>query len=211
MKTVANIAKLEALYPPPVPTSLTKVSAHLTPHYKAWIGASRFCIVSTAGPEGTDATPRGDDGPVVAVQDDVTLLMPDWAGNNRLDTLRNIVRDGRVSLLFLVPGSTTVVRVNGHAVLTDDTDLRQRFARGDMLPRTVVVVSVTEVYFQCAKAVMRAGIWGRDDADGLPSAGDFLAEASAGAQGGAGYDANYQARAQKIMWQHDEDPKPPHK
>jgi uncharacterized protein len=107
----------------PSPTSLAKVARRLTPLYRRWIEAARFCVLSTVGPEGTDGSPRGDDGPVVRVVDDRTLWLPDWRGNNRIDSLRNIVRDGRVSLMFMVPGSNNVVRVNGRAVLTDDPDV----------------------------------------------------------------------------------------
>ena len=114
MKVIETIAALEALYPskPSEPATI-KVTDWLTPSYRAWIAASRFCIVSTVGPEGTDASPRGEDGPVALELDERTLAIPDWKGNNRLDTLRNIVRDGRVSLMFMVPGSMNVMRVNG--------------------------------------------------------------------------------------------------
>ena len=112
---VKNIKELEALYGAPGVASIRKVAQQMTPLYRKWILASRFCIVSTVGPEGTDGSPRGDDGPVVQELDEHTLLMPDWRGNNRMDTLRNIVADGRISLLFMVAGSNTVVRVNGAA------------------------------------------------------------------------------------------------
>jgi predicted pyridoxine 5'-phosphate oxidase superfamily flavin-nucleotide-binding protein len=115
MQTIDDIAALEALYDAPSNRSLAKVTPVLTPAYRRWIEASRFCILSTVGPDGTDATPRGDDGPVVRIVDDRTLWLPDWRGNNRLDALRNIVADGRVSLMFMITGNTTVVRVNGTA------------------------------------------------------------------------------------------------
>ena len=111
--TVRDIAALEALYGTPGKASLIKVRDRLTPTYRAWIMASRLCVVSTIGPNGTDGSPRGDDGPVVQELDPQTVLMPDWRGNNRMDTLRNIVADGRISLMFMVPGSNNVVRVNG--------------------------------------------------------------------------------------------------
>ncbi|MEL6566473.1 MAG: MSMEG_1061 family FMN-dependent PPOX-type flavoprotein, partial [Pseudomonadota bacterium] len=151
-------------------------------------------------PAGTDGSPRGDDGPVVTELDPKTLAMPDWRGNNRLDSLRNIVSDGRVSLMFMVPGSNTVVRVNGTARLTADSALRARFERQGRQPATVIVIQIAEVYTQCARAVIRAGLWSRDDAEGLPSAGDILAEMSQGEEGGAAYDAAWPARAAKTMW-----------
>lgn len=200
MRIVEDIAALEALYDPAVPTSLTKVVPRLTPLYRRWIGASRFCILSSVGPEGTDATPRGDDGPVVRIVDDGTLWLPDWRGNNRLDALRNIVRDGRVSLMFLVPGSLNVVRVNGRAVVTDDEAVTGSFTQAGKHPKTVIVVTIAEAYFQCAKALMRAGLWARgDESDGLPSAGQFIAERDAGFDA-AGYDLGYPDEAPKRMW-----------
>ncbi|MEE4362074.1 MAG: MSMEG_1061 family FMN-dependent PPOX-type flavoprotein, partial [Pseudomonadales bacterium] len=170
---------LEALYDDAVPAALRKVHGRLTPLYRTWIERSRFCVLSTVGPEGTDASPRGDAEPVVRIADDATLLLPDWRGNNRLDSLRNIVRDGRVSLLFMIPGTDTVVRVNGSARLTAHDAVREQFAREGKTPRTVVVVDVREVYFQCAKALMRSKLWSAEqDLEGLPSAGAFLREAT---------------------------------
>lgn len=199
MSRITSIAALEALYGPANPRSIDKVVDHLTPLYRRWIGAARFCILSTVGPEGTDATPRGDDGPVVRIAGDRTLLLPDWKGNNRLDSLRNIVRDGRVSLMFLVPGSDNVVRVNGTAEVTDDTAVTGLFEQRGQHPVTVTEVQVGEVYFQCAKALMRSGLWGRDDTEGLPTAGDFVREVDAGFDGEA-YDAGYAAYARDRMW-----------
>ena len=172
----------------------------MTPLYRQWIMASRFCVLSTVGPDGTDGSPRGDDGPVVRELDPTTLAMPDWRGNNRLDSLRNIVVDGRVSLMFMVPGSNTIVRVNGRAYLDDATDLRTRFSRGERLPATVIVIEIGEIYTQCARAPMRADLWNRDDSAGLPTPGEILDEVSGGEEGGPRYDAEWGARADKTMW-----------
>ncbi|TCS60008.1 hypothetical protein EDD52_11618 [Primorskyibacter sedentarius] len=191
---------LEALYGEPGSASLRKVAAQLTPLYRNWIMASRFCVLTTVGPEGTDGSPRGDDGPVVSILDQQTLLMPDWRGNNRLDSLRNIVSDGRVSLMFMVPGSATIVRVNGAAILTDDVDLRARFDQRGKHPATVIVITISEVYTQCAKAIMRSDLWGRDDAAEVPTTGQILAEMTEGEEGGATYDATYNDRAMPNMW-----------
>ena len=180
--------------------SLRKVATRLTPLYRKWIMTSRFCVLSTIGPDGTDGSPRGDDGPVVTALDPQTLAMPDWRGNNRLDSLRNIVVDGRVSLMFMVPGSNTIVRVNGTAKLTTDDALRARFEHKSRLPATVIVIRISEIYTQCARAPMRADLWARDDSAGLPSAGEILSEASNGDEGGANYDAAWGARAAKTMW-----------
>jgi PPOX class probable FMN-dependent enzyme len=199
MRIVEDIAALEALYDAPVAASLSKVADHLTPLYRRWIGAARFCVLSTVGPEGTDASPRGDDGPVLRIVDDHTLWLPDWRGNNRLDCLRNIVVDGRASLMIMVPGSLNVVRVNGHAVVSDDPAATREFEQHGKYPKTVIFLKVTEVYFQCAKALMRSELWTRDDSAGLPTAGQFIAEMDAGFDAER-YDLSYPDEAPKRMW-----------
>ncbi|WP_299415541.1 pyridoxamine 5'-phosphate oxidase family protein [uncultured Sulfitobacter sp.] len=201
MKRIENIAALEALYGTPGAASLRKVADHLTPLYAKWIMASRLCVLSTVGPAGTDGSPRGDDGPVVMPLDAKRLALPDWRGNQRLDTLRNIVEDGRVSCMFIVPGSNNVIRVNGTAWLTDDADLRAQFDKRGRQPATVIIIEIAEVYSQCARALMRAKTWsGVDESEGLPSMGEILAEVSGGAEGGADYDAAWAPRAAKTMW-----------
>ncbi len=201
MRQIDDIAALEALYGVPGTPALRKVADRLTPLYRKWIMASKLCVLSTVGPTGTDGSPRGDDGPVVLELDARTLAMPDWRGNNRLDSLRNIVADGRVSLMFMVPGSHNVVRLNGQAILTDDADLRARFEKNGRQPATVIVITITEVYTQCARALMRAGTWsGADESTELPSAGEILAEMTSGEEGGAPYDDAWGARAEKTMW-----------
>ncbi len=197
---ITDITALEALYGRPGKASLIKVADHLTPLYRKWIMASRLCVVSTVGPDGTDGSPRGDDGPVVQELDPKTLLLPDWRGNNRMDTLRNIVSDGRISLMFMVPGSNNVMRVNGTAVISVDPDLLGRFDQKGRRPRSVVVITVGEVYSQCARALMRARVWTSDDESAdLPTVGELLAEQEAGFDGTA-YDAEWGARAAKTMW-----------
>ncbi|UWR14546.1 pyridoxamine 5'-phosphate oxidase family protein [Sulfitobacter sp. M368] len=201
MHKITDIAALEALYGQAGAPSLRKVADRLTPLYRKWIMASKLCVLSTVGDNGTDGSPRGDDGPVVTELDEFTLAMPDWRGNNRLDSLRNIVADGRVSLMFVVPGSNNVVRVNGTAYLTDDTDLRGRFEKKGRLPATVIVIQIAEVYTQCARALMRAGTWaGADESTGLPTVGEILAEMTSGEEGGAPYDNAWGARAKDTMW-----------
>lgn len=200
MDFIEDIAALEALYGAPGQPALRKVARHLTPAYRKWIMASRFCVLTTVGPEGTDGSPRGDDGPVVLEMDPQTLLLPDWRGNNRMDSLRNIVADGRVSLMFMVPGSNTVVRVNGSARVTLDDGLRERFAGKGRLPRSVIVIRISEVYAQCARAVLRAGLWGRDDSAGLPTPGEILEEMTRGEIDGLGYDREWAGRAAGTLW-----------
>ncbi|MBV2360222.1 pyridoxamine 5'-phosphate oxidase family protein [Thalassococcus sp. CAU 1522] len=200
MSRIETLEQLHALYGDPATLALRKVAVRLTPLYRAWIEGSRFCVLSTVGPKGTDGSPRGDDGPVVQVADETTLLMPDWRGNQRLDSLRNIVRDGRVSLMFLVPGSRTIVRVNGTAWLSADDALRMRFEQRGKHPATVIVIEIAEIYTQCPKALIRSGLWSRDDADGVPGMGAILAEMTDGEEGGEDYDRTYEERAQPRMW-----------
>lgn len=200
MQWVENIEDLEAIYGQPGAPAMRKVANRLTPLYRQWIMASRFCVLSTVGPSGTDGSPRGDDGPVVMEIDERTLAMPDWRGNNRMDSLRNIVSDGRASLMFMVPGSDTVVRVNGMAKVTTDETMRARFDDRGRLPRSVIVVVISEIYTQCSRAPMRAGLWARDDSEGLPTVGQILAEQTDGEEGGEAYDAAWAQRAAKTMW-----------
>ncbi|MGR3616227.1 MAG: pyridoxamine 5'-phosphate oxidase family protein [Paracoccaceae bacterium] len=200
MQPITDIAILEVHYGQVSPRSITKVAQQVTPLYRKWIDAARFVILSTVGPEGTDASPRGDDGTVVRIADDRTLLLPDWMGNNRLDSLRNIIRDNRVSLMFMVPGSTNVVRVNGTAIVTADADLRASFERKGRRPATITVIRTQELYFQCAKAIMRSRLWTSDDeSKGLPTAGQFLREAEDGFDAET-YDQTYPEYAKDRMW-----------
>lgn len=200
MRVIDTIEELEILYDTPLSPSLDKVVSALTPHYRRWIEAARFAVLTTVGAVGTDASPRGDVDPVVRIQDDKTLLLPDWRGNNRLDSLRNIVEDGRISLMFMIPGCKNVVRVNGRAVLTDDPSLTGAFHQNGKTPRTVIVITIGEVYFQCAKALMRSELWsGVDQSGGIPTAGDFIREYTAGFDAKA-YDDGYEAYAQPKMW-----------
>ncbi|XDA97797.1 pyridoxamine 5'-phosphate oxidase family protein [Sulfitobacter sp. LCG007] len=201
MRPIDSIEALEALYGRPGAPALRKVARRMTPLYRTWIMSSRLCVLSTVGPDGTDGSPRGDDGPAVLELDPGRLAMPDWRGNNRLDSLRNIVADGRVSLMFLVPGSNNVVRVNGQAWLTADTELRSRFARNNVFPATVIVIDIGEIYIQCARALMRARTWSAaDESAVMPTPGAILAEMTEGEEGGTAYDTAWPERAARTMW-----------
>lgn len=201
IERIRTIDALEALYGTPGAPSLRKVARQMTPLYRKWIMSSKLCVLSTVGSAGTDGSPRGDDGPAVMELDPGTLLMPDWRGNNRLDSLRNIVEDGRVSLMFMVPGSNTVVRVNGQAWVTADAQMRARFDKAGRQPATVIVIEIAEIYTQCARALLRAGLWsGAATPADLPTAGDILAEMTHNEEGGASYDQTWSTRAAKTMW-----------
>ena len=197
---IASQADLEALYGDPPEAAMLKVATRITPMYRRWIEASPFCVLSTVGDGGTDGSPRGDDGPVVRVLDERTLAMPDWRGNNRLDTLRNIVADGRVSLMFMVPGRANVMRVNGTARLTADKELRYGFERDGHVPKSVILIRVGKVYSQCARAILRADLWGSAETSDLPSMGEILREQTDGDFDGASYDSGWPARAARTMW-----------
>lgn len=201
MDWITTLDDLHAHYGTPADPALRKVVAHLIPSYRAVLERSRFCILSTVGPEGTDGSPRGDDGPVVAVLDDHRLALPDWKGNERIDSLRNIIRDGRVSLCFMIPGWKNLLRVNGTARLTTDPALRARFDRNGQQPRTVIIISIAEVYSQCARAIVRAGLWtSGDQSDGLPSIGQMMDEATHGQIDGKANDAERAARPMTNLW-----------
>lgn len=200
MQKIETLDDLRALYPQTAPAAIRKVARRLTPLYRQWIEAARFCILSTVGPDGVHGSPRGDDEPVVRVADPGTILMPDWRGNNRLDCLGDIVADGRAALLFMIRGTATTVRVNGRAWLTTDAELRASFAKGDKQPTTVIVFEVGEVYTQCAKALMRSDLWNGTAPEDLPTVGEILADMTNGEHGGAEYDRTYAEYAGPRMW-----------
>ncbi len=203
MTTIGSVEELEALYGLPGETSLVKELDRLIPEYVAYIEASPFVALATVGPEGLDCSPRGDLAGFVEVKDERTLLMPDRRGNNRTDSLRNIVRDGRVGLLFLVPGSGTTLRVNGRAVLSADAALCASMTVDGHAPRTVAVITVDAVYFQCARAIVRSQLWNPErhvDPATLPTPGQILQATSQARIDGKAYDDEWPERAAKSMW-----------
>lgn len=204
MDFIGTEAELEAIYGEPMRAAIAKVSPTLTPTYRTWIEASPFCVIATSGPGGIDASPRGDDGPVVRILDDRAFAISDWVGNNRIDTLRNLVHDARIAVMFMVAGSANVVRVNGIARITQDAAFRETFARdnasGTLLPRSVMIVQVVEVYMQCTRAIMRSRIWGDQDAPkGLPTQGQMLAAQSDDFEA-ASYDEGWRVRGPANLW-----------
>jgi PPOX class probable FMN-dependent enzyme len=203
MSTVRTLAELEALYDAPVQTSVIKEIDHLTELHRAYIEASPFVIVATSGPGGVDCSPRGDPPGFVRVVDDRTLLMPDRRGNNRLDSLRNLVADPRIGLLFLVPGIGVTMRINGTAEITTDLLLRESFAFEGKLPTTVIVVTTQSVYTQCPKALIRSHLWDPSrhrEASELPSVGDILEAITAGDFDGKAHDAAYPERVRQTIY-----------
>ncbi|MEQ9121411.1 MAG: pyridoxamine 5'-phosphate oxidase family protein [Alphaproteobacteria bacterium] len=190
---IASLEALEAIYGTPMPRAVTKEIDYISDHYRAFIEASPFVTLSTVGPEGTDCSPRGDPAGFCRVVDRKTVLMPDRRGNNRIDSLRNIVRDPRVSLLFLVPTVGETLRINGRAELRTDPDLLAAFEMEGKLPRSVIKITAERVYFQCTKALVRSKLWDPEawpTSRPTPTAGQILKgiEASFDAET---YDAGY--------------------
>ena len=203
MSVIATIEQLEAIYGQTNDASTVKVADRVTPSYRVMIEKSPFAALATAGPEGLDCSPRGDLAGFVRIHDEKTLMMPDRRGNNRIDSLRNIVRDPRVALLFLIPGSGNTLRVNGRAHVSADADLLASFKMEGKAPRTVIVMTVDEIYFQCARAIVRSDLWNPDrrvDPKSLPTPGEILAEMSSGRVGGEEYDRAWPERARQTMW-----------
>jgi len=203
MNRIDTIEQLEGIYGEPAQASLVKVTDYITPHYAAFIEASPFVALATAGPEGLDCSPRGDLAGFVRMHDVRTLMMPDRRGNNRVDSLRNIVTDPRVGLLFMVPGSGSTLRVNGRAHLSIDEELLASFAVAGKAPRSVLVLETQAVYFQCARAIVRSNLWSAEaqvDPKSLPTPGEVLAALTNGEVGGKPYDDAWWDRARKTLW-----------
>jgi uncharacterized protein len=203
MSVIATIEQLEAIYGQTNDASTVKVADRVTPSYRIMIEKSPFAALATAGPEGLDCSPRGDLSGFVRIHDDKTLMMPDRRGNNRIDSLRNIVRDPRVALLFLIPGCANTLRVNATAYVSADPELLSSFKMEGKAPRTVIVMTVDEIYFQCARAIIRSDLWNPEkliDPRSLPTAGQILAEMSNNRVGGEDYDRAWPERAQQTMW-----------
>jgi len=200
---IDSIDQLEALYGQPGETSLVKEVDYVTPQYRALIEVSPFAVLATSGPEGLDCSPRGDRPGFVRVHDERTLMLPDRHGNNRVDSLRNVVRDPRAALLFMIPGSGTTLRVNGRAHLSIDPELLASFAVENKAPRSVLVLQIEAIYFQCARAIVRSELWNAERhvaAKSLPTPGQILAALSEQRVGGEQYDQQWPERAKKSLW-----------
>ena len=201
--TVTSVAQLEAIYGHPAGAAVFKEIDHINAEYRAFIEAAPFFALSTCGPEGVDCSPRGDEPGFVRVADEKTLLIPDRRGNNRIDSLRNIVRDPRVSLLFLIPGIGETFRIIGRASISTDPALLESFVFAGKTPRSVIVVAVESVYFQCSKAIIRSRLWepGRHvERASLPSNGTILAAITKGEHGGEEYDKAYPERLKATIY-----------
>jgi PPOX class probable FMN-dependent enzyme len=200
---VTTKEQLEALYGEPFGPSVVKEIDHVNVHYRAFIEAAPFFALATSGPEGLDCSPRGDAPGFVRVLNEKTLLVPDRRGNNRIDSLRNIIADPRVALLFLIPGVGETIRVIGRARISTDPQLISSFVVNGKAPRTVLVVAVERVFYQCTKAIIRSKLWDpatRIDRATLPSAGTILAEISGGKIGGPEHDRGQPDRIKATLY-----------
>lgn len=201
--TVNTTEELEALYGEPVPASLTKEIDYISDHYRQFIEAAPFAVLATVGEEGLDCSPRGDPPGFVRVHDRKTVMMPDRRGNNRIDSLRNIVRDPRVSLLFLIPGIGETMRINGTAAIVTDEALRESFIMQNKTPASVIVVTVDRIYFQCPKALVRSKLWDPEAQilrTALPSTGQMVRGLAGGDFDADAYDKAYPERLKQTIY-----------
>jgi uncharacterized protein len=200
---VTDAADLRQRYGAPSEASLAKEVDYVHPHYRAMIEASPFVVLATSGPDGLDASPRGDAPGFVVVADEKTLLIPDRRGNNRTDSLQNLLADPRIGLLFLIPGVGETLRVSGTATISVDPALLRRFEVHGKEPRSVIVVKVETVYFQCSKAIVRSDLWNgekRIPRAALPSTGTILKDVSEGRIGGEAYDRELPERVKRTLY-----------
>jgi len=202
-RLVTSVEALEAIYGAPSGAAVVKEIDHINAHYRAFIEAAPFFAMATSGPGGLDCTPRGDPPGFVRVNDETTLLIPDRRGNNRIDSLRNLIADPRISLLFLIPGCQETIRVNGRAVISIAPELCESFVFAGKVPRSVIVITVERVYYQCAKAIVRSRLWdpaARIDRSTLPTPGTVLAAISNGALGGPEHDRTAPERMRATIY-----------
>ena len=203
MPSITTIDELERIYGEPAQPAIAKEIDHISAHYATFIEKSPFVVIATVGPDGLDCSPRGDPPGFVRIADPRTVLIPDRRGNNRIDSLRNIVRDPRISLLFLIPGIGNTLRINGRAEISTDAELLKSFAMGDKLPRTVLKVTTDRVYFQCPKAFVRARLWDASvqiPRSAMPSTGEILAALTKGGIDGGEYDKAYPKRLEETIY-----------
>ena len=202
-KLITSLDQLRAVYGEPTDVSIAKEIDHVSDHYRAFIEAAPFFALATVGPEGLDCSPRGDVPGFVRIADPKTLLVPDRRGNNRIDSLRNIMRDPHVALLFLIPGIGETIRVIGRATLSIDPDLLASFTVNGKAPNCVIVVAVEHVFYQCTKAIVRSQLWDparHVDRKTLPTAGTILAGVTAGRLGGAEHDKGHAERTMAKLY-----------
>ena len=203
---IGDTSELSALYGAPRERSVRKQIDHLDDHCRAFIAASPLLFIGTQapGPEGVaDTSPRGGDPGFVKVADDHTLLIPDHRGNNRLDTIHNLIRNPRTGILFVIPGIAYTLRVNGDAVISRQPGLIELFETRGKLARTVLVVTVKEAYVHCSRALLRAGLWNPEKfaaAGAIPSFGTIMAAHTCGFVDGKALDEENAVRQPQTLY-----------
>ena len=200
---IGDLAALEKIYGRPAGAAVEKEKTSLHPHYQLLISKTPFVALATGGPGGLDISPRGDPAGFVAVIDEHTLMIPDRKGNNRIDSLKNIVADPHVALLFLIPGIGETLRVNGRAHITTAPAVLERFRMDGKLPRSVIVVAVEQVFFQCSRAIWRSRLWEADaqiDRASLPSLGRMVEDFSEARIKAVDYDDNLYPRLKSTLY-----------
>lgn len=194
---VTSVDGLAALYAAPLERIVKFKLDHVNAAGRAFIAASPFLIIATGSQLGLDCSPKGDQpGFVEVVDDGKTLLIPDRRGNNKIDSLKNLVEDPRIALIFFVPGANETVRVNGRARISADANLKRRFTVNGKEPATVMVVTVDEAFHHCPKALVRSDFWNAGSTSrpkGVPTMGDFAAAHHPGTDTAA-YDVAYSQR-----------------
>lgn len=201
--SISDLEALGAIYGAPAMASIKKEVDYIHPYYRKLVEAAPFAVLATNGPEGLDASPRGDPAGFIRVYDERTLLLPDRRGNNRIDSLRNIVHDPRVALLLLIPGVGETLRINGMASITTDSALMESFSVNGKLPLSVLIIKVEKVFFQCSRAILRSRLWDPGlhvERGSLPSAGAILEALSNAEIDGVKYDSDLPERIQKTMY-----------
>ena len=201
--TIGSVAALEALFDPVGEASLRKEVPFLHPHYQAMIKASPFAVLATIGPDGLDASPRGDPAGFVEVQDEHTLLLPERRGNNRIDSLRNLLTDPRIALLFLIPGVAETLRVSGRATISVEPVLLERLRMNGQPPKCVLVITVESAFFQCGRAIARSNLWQPVPPDAprpVPTPGEILEALTQSAIDGATYDRELPERQRRTLY-----------
>jgi len=200
---ITSVEDLEALYGTANPISIAKEASFLTAAYREWLESAPFFALASVGEGGLDCSPRGDAaGQLFQIVDERTLIIPDRRGNNRLDTLKNIIGDPRVALLFLMPGINETLRINGKARLTTDANLLDQFVVAGKKPLTVIIIDIEAVYFQCARALVRSDLWNgnaqitRTD---VPTAGQMTKSALSDFDAEA-YDAELVERQKRTLY-----------
>ncbi|PXW22481.1 pyridoxamine 5'-phosphate oxidase family protein [Paraburkholderia caballeronis] len=200
---LTTITELEALYGEPHERAVRKEINYVNADYRRFIELSPFVVLATAGPDGLDCSPRGDAPGFVRIVNERTLALPDRIGNNRIDSLRNVVAKPHVALLFVVPGVGETLRVNGRGRIANDPALLESFAVDGKPPRSVLMIDVDSVYFHCSKAIARSKLWDparHVERSQLPSAGDMHRRINGESFDARAYDADLAQRMKTSLY-----------